>query len=697
MAHVRTFQTGQNSAVSQRILNELSAAKLCLLNPQKRADYDRQLREKTQAAGSAVLPVTAGEGRGEGGGAVLPLPLGDGRGEGGRPRPLPKATPLTADQPAPVVIKSSPSEFSIHKRPRRPPVWQQPAVLAGFAAAAIILPLGIYFLKSGNQEPAASPRKATSVRSSPTVVSGGKHDPKTVPSKPVTTPAPPSVPAASAKPDFEIIDATWGTGDKWVNVTDGVRKQVKNNRLMMMVWSNLFGSPEDPAKGVGKVLRIRYRSRGKQYVADFPDVYFVYLDGNPLAPPTDSPGGLELLEARFGAGLAYADVLPQLREHLRDGRLWVPADEFADTTADELAKDNIHSGTYKVLWIRYRNGTGEHFTYAWNDNPVVIESRLPDAAGPPVDLLKSIDLKRDVVDGEWKLADGVLHAPGTHGTRVPLPLDAPDEYTLTVVAESEPEIMDISVLLPVGGKQVMSVIDGFGGVTSGLQVVNGWRADSNPSYRWRCARMFERARPNTLVYIVRRTSLRVLRDGAEVIRWSGNPAGFSIADGWKVPNHRRIALEAYETPYRVTKLELVPLAPEKSPMLTELEPGKRVDLLKHIDLDRDLLHGHWEYDGQSLVSPDSDKGLFQLPAVVPDSYRLDAVAQREHGNDCLTIMLPIGGKSAALILDGHGGKLSGLQAIDGKNIDANATLSDFQPTRDTTTASTWATGIRATA
>src|SRR5215469_11937243 len=49
MAHVRTFQSGQNSALSQRVLNELSAAKLCLLNPAKRAAYDESLRAKTAA------------------------------------------------------------------------------------------------------------------------------------------------------------------------------------------------------------------------------------------------------------------------------------------------------------------------------------------------------------------------------------------------------------------------------------------------------------------------------------------------------------------------------------------------------------------------------------------------------------------------------------------------------------------------
>ncbi len=44
MAHVRTFQTGPRSAESQRILNELAAAKICLLNPHKKDAYDAKLR-----------------------------------------------------------------------------------------------------------------------------------------------------------------------------------------------------------------------------------------------------------------------------------------------------------------------------------------------------------------------------------------------------------------------------------------------------------------------------------------------------------------------------------------------------------------------------------------------------------------------------------------------------------------------------
>ena len=36
MAHLRTFQCGKHSALSQRLLNEVSAARLCLLNSAKR-------------------------------------------------------------------------------------------------------------------------------------------------------------------------------------------------------------------------------------------------------------------------------------------------------------------------------------------------------------------------------------------------------------------------------------------------------------------------------------------------------------------------------------------------------------------------------------------------------------------------------------------------------------------------------------
>ena len=50
MAHVRTFQNGKHSKASQQILNELSAAKRCLLISEKKIDYDAKLKDQLTPA-----------------------------------------------------------------------------------------------------------------------------------------------------------------------------------------------------------------------------------------------------------------------------------------------------------------------------------------------------------------------------------------------------------------------------------------------------------------------------------------------------------------------------------------------------------------------------------------------------------------------------------------------------------------------
>jgi serine/threonine protein kinase len=56
MAHLRALQTGRHGALSQQVLNEVAAARICLLNAEKRAAYDAELRQKLAAAGPPPLP-----------------------------------------------------------------------------------------------------------------------------------------------------------------------------------------------------------------------------------------------------------------------------------------------------------------------------------------------------------------------------------------------------------------------------------------------------------------------------------------------------------------------------------------------------------------------------------------------------------------------------------------------------------------
>jgi|GEM_PF-1183653 len=58
MAHLRTFQAGPRSTLSQRLLNEVAAARICLLNAAKKEKYDSHLHE------TAVVKVVIGSANG---------------------------------------------------------------------------------------------------------------------------------------------------------------------------------------------------------------------------------------------------------------------------------------------------------------------------------------------------------------------------------------------------------------------------------------------------------------------------------------------------------------------------------------------------------------------------------------------------------------------------------------------------------
>jgi hypothetical protein len=58
MAHLRTYQTGRYADWSQRLLNEVAAAKICLLNAAKKTAYDEHLRETKQSESPPAPPAS---------------------------------------------------------------------------------------------------------------------------------------------------------------------------------------------------------------------------------------------------------------------------------------------------------------------------------------------------------------------------------------------------------------------------------------------------------------------------------------------------------------------------------------------------------------------------------------------------------------------------------------------------------------
>lgn len=136
MAYVRTHQTGPHAAVTQQLLNELAAARVCLLNAARKSQYDAELKAR-QAASSRQAAATAAPR------PVLPV----------EPRPaLQPVAPLAPQLAAPAVPPTfvRPTTLS-NVAPRKPagklPSWLAPA--AGGLATGVLL-AAILTLRGGS-------------------------------------------------------------------------------------------------------------------------------------------------------------------------------------------------------------------------------------------------------------------------------------------------------------------------------------------------------------------------------------------------------------------------------------------------------------------------------------------------------------------------------------------------------------------
>ena len=140
MTHVRSFQTGKYTDLSQKLLNEIAAAKICLLNPEKRTAYDLRLRQSI----APPLPPSP----------VLAPPTGA------------PGTPGRVDFPnPPPIAPSAPATATPEPSSDRKPIWLGLGLLAGMTlvlAVVLIVKLG-----RGDKEVAATESKSRPTAAAP--------------------------------------------------------------------------------------------------------------------------------------------------------------------------------------------------------------------------------------------------------------------------------------------------------------------------------------------------------------------------------------------------------------------------------------------------------------------------------------------------------------------------------------------------
>lgn len=634
MAHVRTFQTGPHSGVSQKLLNEIAAARVCLLDRPKKAEYDARLHAKLarEAVPPPVAPVAG----------VLPprsMPMISAGGSPAGPRP--------SDDFA---VNASIITTTTTRRKRR----SYDSLLLGSGVLLLVALVAIVVLARRDRtiHEQAPPR--------------GDLAPQIdkQPIGPVENNHPPAPTAPPTRAGLEILEAGWGRRDRWQDITERMRSLVDGDCLLATADGSLFEGLKDPAFGQAKRVRIRYNLAGKPGESEFNGRAFIYLDGRPAEVRVSSSKGLEVLEARYGAGATWIDALPRLRR-------WIHGDRLA-VSVGQAAIGDLAPNVHKALFLRYRTPDGEFVAHAWDNEELVLDARPIQTVGKPTDLIAAANADRDSTGGKWRKEGKAIVAPDGESGSLPIAVETGGDYLLTAVLAERPWPDNVNITVPIGNRRVQLVVDGWlggaGRAVSGLQFVDGAAANQNETTRR--GRFFDSSQSTTIQCAVRESSIAAMCNGRVVVDFSGDLQRLSLpnkADG----NERSVIVGGLGRPWRIERLQVAPLAaalPRAAPASAEV-----VDLLQHIDPKLDAVHGDWQMTENGLLSPDRAEARIQVPFSPPDDYELRIVAQRVSGKETFLIGLVVDGWQTMMAIDGWGGNVGGLHFLDGKGADRNAT------------------------
>lgn len=175
-----------------------------------------------------------------------------------------------------------------------------------------------------------------------------------------------------------------------------------------------------------------------------------------------------------------------------------------------------------------------------------VRKELVPFAPPHVDMLMAVDLKRDVVDGQWQWTDRGLsvHAEGTGRVMLRAPR-APD-YDLIVQFTRTKGRETICLTLPVGRRQCILILSGWSGAASGLGCIRGKDPSVNETTVRR--KTVVTGRKHVVRVVVKtldkgEVDIRVKLDGKRLLSWRGPQNVLSVSFGeYAIPRKDAIGL-----------------------------------------------------------------------------------------------------------------------------------------------------------
>ncbi len=191
--------------------------------------------------------------------------------------------------------------------------------------------------------------------------------------------------------------------------------------------------------------------------------------------------------------------------------------------------------------------------------------RPPLAPGQPapklreggVELLDRIQTASDAVAGSWGFVGRSLLTSEVEWGRLQLPVEPCEEYDLFLKVTRRRGEDSLNLGLPFGKHQGMLTIDGWGGEQTALSVHGPKDISVLPPLEPK--RRLDKTQPRLLEIQVRKASLLLKIDGAEVLAWKGHPADLKVLSGFSVPNARALFLASWGTLFQIDELQIVPV------------------------------------------------------------------------------------------------------------------------------------------
>jgi hypothetical protein len=291
-----------------------------------------------------------------------------------------------------------------------------------------------------------------------------------------------------------------------------------------------------------------------------------------------------------------------------------------------------------------------------------------------IDLLTKINLKNDVVNGDWKFVGPALRGQGAPNSaaRIQIPVTPPSEYDLTVVLEKK-EDAECMIGIIGGGKLFHMNFEGINGSSNGLGMIDGgMQKEFVPG------KVFTKGTPRTVVCMVRNEGVVIQVDGKDYVTWKAQWEKVSVMPAWAVPHQDQLFVGVGSGTYHINKMTLAapasaglkdPAREAKESALsgTSLAFDKKrkletVDLLAKFNPSKDPLTGTWKLNGHTLTGTGAgaSQPKVEFSAYTPpEEYDLTIVMDRREGSNSITIVLPgPAGRQFGAIFDWFNGEKS---------------------------------------